>query len=112
MGMNGSDMNDVVQVQTTIDSRDVALHMADVLVEKRLAACVQVIGPVQSTYRWRGAIEHDSEWIVVVKTVSSHILSVREKIEQLHSYELPEILFTGIEGGSEEYLEWVRNQVK
>jgi periplasmic divalent cation tolerance protein len=77
------------------------------LVERRLAACVNVVPGVSSTYRWEGAVRTDGEWLLIVKTRSDRFDDVRNAIRELHSYELPEILMLDIARGDDAYLAWI-----
>jgi periplasmic divalent cation tolerance protein len=104
-------MADHIQVQTTAGSEEEAELIAGALVERRLAACVQVVGPIASTYRWKGAVERDREWLCLLKTESSRYGEVEEAIRELHSYEEPEIIATPIVAGSSGYLGWVSDSV-
>jgi periplasmic divalent cation tolerance protein len=99
-----------VQVTTTIGSRDAADRLADELVTARLAACVQVVGPVTSTYRWAGAIERAEEWFCHFKTTRERLGALTDAIRARHSYELPEIVAVPLDG-SEEYLRWIAENV-
>jgi periplasmic divalent cation tolerance protein len=84
-----------------------ASSIARTRVEERLAACVNVIAPVRSIYRWRGAIEESSECLLLIKTRASHYLKVERRVKQLHSYEVPEIIATALAHGSSDYLNWI-----
>jgi len=77
------------------------------LVEGKLAACVNVIGPIDSVYRWRGTVEKAEEYLLVVKTVQERLEELTEAVMRLHSYSLPEIIALRIEGGSAPYLRWL-----
>lgn len=101
---------DVVQITTTTGSAVEAQRIADHLVDRRLAACVQVIGPVNSTYRWEGAVQRSEEFMCFVKTRRELSAQVEAAIRSLHSYENPEILIVAIEGGSPDYLGWVASE--
>jgi periplasmic divalent cation tolerance protein len=101
-------MSDCIQVVTLVGDRGAADAIARRLVEERLAACVQIVGPVTSTYRWQGKIEQAEEWMCVIKTVGELFSRVEQSIRQVHSYELPEIIATPIVAGSPAYLAWVR----
>ncbi len=101
----------VVQLQTTLDSEAAASRLADTLVAEQLAACVQVLGPVRSTYRWQGAIEHANEWLCLVKTTEAALPLLLPRLKELHPYETPEIIVTPVIGGDAEYLDWVREAV-
>lgn len=104
-------MRTAIQVLTTTDSRVAAEHMARTLVEQRLAACVQVSGPVTSVYRWQGQVECAEEWTCAIKTTIDRYRDVEAQIRTLHTYEEPEILQIPISGGSNTYLAWLRQQV-
>ncbi len=103
-----TDNSDCIQITTLVGSRSTADQIAARLVELRLAACVQVLGPVGSTYRWQGRLEQSEEWMCVIKTTAQRYAAVEQAVRQGHGYELPEILATPIVAGSPEYLAWVR----
>src|SRR5262245_49605829 len=84
-----------------------AAAIARALVEGRLAACVNVVSGVSSTYRWKGAVETSAEWLLIVKTERDRFEDVRAAIRRLHSYELPEIVMIEIGGGDPDYLSWI-----
>jgi periplasmic divalent cation tolerance protein len=104
-------MTDFIQVNTTVGSRPDAERIATQLVDRRLAACVQIIGPVQSTFRWQGKIETSEEWLCVAKTTRAAYPAVEQQIRSLHRYEVPEIVATEIVAGSSDYLAWVGGEV-
>lgn len=104
-------MNEHIQVATTTGNKDDAQRIAAALVERRLAACVQVHGPIASTYRWQGEVQCDDEWYLVAKTRRDRYAAVQDAIRELHSYEEPEIIATLIVEGSPGYLRWVDKQV-
>ena len=104
-------MSDCVQVLTTAGSEEEARRIAELLVEQKLAACVQVVGPVVSRYRWEGAIEEAREWQCLVKTTAAAYDSVEAAIREVHSYEEPEIIATPIVAGSAGYLAWIEDQI-
>jgi periplasmic divalent cation tolerance protein len=81
------------------------------LVERRLAACVNLVGPIESVYRWQGAVENAREWLLIVKTTTAQFEDVRAALRELHSYELPECIAFAIEDGSTEYLAWIGSNV-
>lgn len=105
-------MTTAIQITITAGSRDEANHLAALLVERRLSACVQVSGPIASTYRWQGKIETSSEWLCVAKTTRQLFAAVEAAIRQAHSYDTPEILATPIVDASSDYLAWLRAQVQ
>jgi periplasmic divalent cation tolerance protein len=96
---------------TTCGSRDVANRIATALVEKRLAACVNVLPGVSSTYRWMGKIETDDEVLVLIKTARSELTAIEQLIKALAGYELPELVAVEITGGAADYLDWVARSV-
>src|SRR5262245_49226522 len=99
-------MTSALQIVTTTGSREEAERIAQALVERRLAACVQVSGPIASYFRWQGKIETASEWLCTIKTRRDLFAAVEAAIKVLHSYSTPEILATEIDAGSEAYLQW------
>jgi periplasmic divalent cation tolerance protein len=101
-----------LQVTTTAGSEEEAERIGAALVERRLAACVQVVGPIASRYRWQGAVERATEWMCVAKTSTVRYAELEEAIRELHSYEEPEIVATPIVAGSAGYLEWVSRNVE
>lgn len=105
-------MADYIQVITTTEPREDADRIARTLVEKRLAACVQVIGPIQSTYRWQGKIENAQEWQCWAKSRSDLYDEIERAIREIHAYEVPEILATAVLAGSADYLAWLDAEVK
>lgn len=82
-------------------------RIAHALVEERLAACVNIVGPVRSIYRWRGAIEEASEYMLVIKAPARHVHLLERRVGELHSYEVPEILTVSLASGSKPYLAWL-----
>jgi periplasmic divalent cation tolerance protein len=105
-------MSDAIQVLTTASSREEAERIARTIVEDRLAACVQVIGPISSTYRWQGAIETAQEWLCVAKTRRELYDQIEKAIRRLHSYQVPEILAVPVVAGSADYLAWLDQELK
>ena len=104
--------SDVVIILTTVPDLDRAETIARMLVDERLAACVNVNGPMVSFYRWKGGIERDEERQLVIKTTRHRIDAVRERIAEVHPYELSEFLVLSASGGSEAYLEWVASSTR
>jgi len=105
-------MTDYLQVSTTAATASEAERIATTLVEKRLAACVQIIPHVSSVYRWQGKVEQAKEWLCLAKTRRSRLPQVEAEICQLHGYECPEIIAVTIEGGSSNYLSWLDEQLE
>src|SRR3954465_3142357 len=104
-------MGDKRIVLTTAGSVEEANRIAEALVQRRLAACVNVVGPISSVYRWKDNVERAQEWLLLVKTTAEVVDAVGRAIKELHSYELPECVVLPIEGGSEAYLEWIGENV-
>jgi periplasmic divalent cation tolerance protein len=94
-------------VLTTADSEEIADRIAHTLVERRLAACVNVVGPVRSVYRWKGEIVSDQERMLVIKTSAARFPEVRETIRELHTYDVPEVLAIAVADGDRPYLDWL-----
>ncbi len=94
-------------VLSTVGSEEEASRIARTLVERRLAACVNVVPGVNSTYRWQGAVRTDAEWLLVVKTRVDRFDEVKDAIRELHSYEVPEIVMLEIADGDPAYLAWL-----
>lgn len=104
-------MTDKKIVLTTAGSREEAEKIARALVERRLAACANIVGPIHSVYRWQGKVENADEHLLIIKTTAKLFDSVAGAIRELHSYELPECIQLPIESGSAEYLEWIAQSV-
>jgi periplasmic divalent cation tolerance protein len=104
-------MTDKRMVLTTAGSIEEANRIADALVLRRLAACVNVVGPISSVYRWKQKVERAQEWLLVIKTTAGVVDTVGDAIQELHSYQLSECVVLPIESGSEAYLEWVGENV-
>ena len=104
-------MTDKKIVLTTAGSREEAVKIASALVERRLAACANIVGPIHSVYRWQGKVENADEHLLIIKTTAKLFDSVAGAIRELHSYELPECIQLPIESGSAEYLEWIAQSV-
>lgn len=100
-----------VQVLTTTPNQSLAQRIARRLVADRLAACVQTSGPIRSTYRWQGRIEHAQEWLCVIKTRARCYRKVERVIRELHSYQVPEIIVLPVQGGSRDYIAWLDETV-
>ncbi len=105
-------MNSYVMVLTTVDDEEVARELSRKLVERSLAACVQVVGPVVSTYRWKDAVECNQEWLCLIKTKQDLYSQVETAIREMHSYQVPEIIALSISRGSRSYLSWLEEAVR
>ena len=103
-------MKSYIQISTTTETKEESQKIARSLIEQKLAACVQITGPIESTYRWKGKVETASEWLCLIKTRSSLFKKVETAIKKLHSYETPEIIAVPIVKGSKEYLNWMDDE--
>ncbi len=105
-------MTEFIQVLTTTDTRPRADAIARALVEGRLAACVQVVGPVGSTFHWQGKIDAAEEWLCIAKTRADLYEQVEAAIRGVHTYQVPEILAVPVAAGFKGYLDWMRTELK
>jgi periplasmic divalent cation tolerance protein len=104
-------MTDIAIVLTTVGADERAEQLARQLVDERLAACVNVHPPMVSLYRWKGAVERETECQIVIKTTRDRLAALEARLRELHPYELPEFVVLPVDGGSPGYLHWVREQV-
>ena len=104
--------SDAIIVFMTAANTAEASHIAGVLVEKNVAACVQILPEMQSVYRWKGQIERQAEILMIAKTVKSKFAELETQVRAVHSYETPEIVATPITSGSTPYLEWLSASVE
>ena len=100
-------MMSFIQVMTTTETKEQAQAIARHLVGKKLAACVQITGAIESTYRWKGEMENSQEYLCLIKTREDLFDEVAAAIKKLHSYETPEIIAIPIVKGHQEYLQWM-----
>ena len=105
-------MTDKLLILTTTGSDSEAGKIATALVERRLAACVNIIPKIKSVYRWQYGVESAEEFLLVIKTLKAQEEQVQSAVRELHSYELAECIAIAIESGSAEYLEWIADSVK
>lgn len=105
-------MTDKRLVLTTCGSLEEARGIAHTLVERQLAACVNIVPQIESVYRWQGEIETAAEYLLIIKTTEVAFNRVREAVKALHSYELPECIKIAIEDGSAAYLDWIGESVR
>ena len=104
-------MKSYIQVSTTTETKEEAQKIAQYLVEQGLAACVQITGPMESIYRWKGNVETANEWHCLIKTREDFFDKVEAAIKKLHSYETPEIIAVPIVKGGKEYLSWIEDSL-
>jgi periplasmic divalent cation tolerance protein len=105
-------MSEYIQVLTTTEDLEDARRIAGELVQQKLAACVQITGPIESTYRWKGAIENAEEWQCWIKSRRELFDQIEAAIRKIHPYEVPEILAMPILAGGADYLAWLNEETK
>jgi periplasmic divalent cation tolerance protein len=103
-------MTDVVILLTTVPGSDAGEHLARALVEERLAACVNLLPAMTSTYRWQGSIHQEEERQLVIKSTRDRVDAIRARLSSLHPYDVPELLVLPVEQGGDAYLDWVRRE--
>jgi periplasmic divalent cation tolerance protein len=101
-----------IMMTTTGDDKEELEKIAWLLIEKQLAACCQIVGPIQSIYRWQDNVEATTEWMCLIKTQHERFDAAAQLIRELHHYDEPEIIATEIVAGSQGYLDWLTNSVK
>ena len=104
-------MTNHTQTLTTTQTKADAQAIANALVEKRLAACVQIVGPITSTYRWHGEIETAEEWLCLIKSREDLYEQLEQAILETHPYDVPEILAVPVVSGNKRYLEWLDSEL-
>ncbi len=104
-------MTECRQVTTTLPDREGAHRLGRRLVEERLAACAQVVGPVSSVYWWHEEVETAAEWYCHLKTTVGRVPELMSRIRELHPYETPEIIALPVAEGDREYLKWIAESV-
>ena len=104
-------MTDARIVLTTVATHEVAIKMARTLVEEKLAACVKVAPAVESFYWWQGKLDHSLEYVLMIKSEAQKIDALRERLLNLHPYELPEFIVLPVESGSAPYLTWIHESL-
>jgi periplasmic divalent cation tolerance protein len=104
-------MSDYIQIVTTTPDNETAQRIARLLVERRLAACVQVSGPIESTYWWQGQVETAAEWSLLAKSRLDLFPAIEAAVREVHPYTVPELLATRIEAGHQRYLDWLEAEL-
>lgn len=99
-------------VVTTTDSAEAADELGRGIMDARLGACVQIVGPIRSIYRWEGEVQNEQEWQCWIKTSTDRLDALTEYINKNHSYDVPEVVVLPIVGGSTDYLSWVTNETR
>jgi periplasmic divalent cation tolerance protein len=103
--------SDAIVVLVTTNSRAEAERLADMLVDSRLAACVQIMPEMQSIYRWNESVQHETEILLIIKTMSDQFAALEREVRELHSYDTPEIIALPVTAISAPYLEWLSENV-
>lgn len=104
-------MTEFIMVYVTVSSAAEGERIARALVEDRLAACVNRIAGVRSTYRWQGQLEQSDEELLLVKTSQERFAALARRVQELHSYEVPEVIAVPITAGNDSYLQWLHDQI-
>ena len=104
-------MTDAVVILVTAGSEAEAETIAKALVEEQLAACVNILSPIRSIYRWQGQVADDREWLLLIKTQAERFAAVEAQVKALHSYQVPEVIALPIVAGAEGYLRWLQESV-
>ncbi len=102
----------VVQVQTTVETPEQAAALARQLVQDQVAACIQVLGPLESHYRWQGRLEQAQEWLLLIKTTEQALPRLQQRLVQLHPYEVPQVIVLPVQSGHGPYLQWVEENTR
>jgi periplasmic divalent cation tolerance protein len=105
-------MSDPILVLVTCGSEEEALKIAKALVEEHLGACVNLVSPIRSIYRWEGEVWDEKEWLLIIKTQKHRFEALERKVKSLHSYSVPEIISLPITEGSSAYLNWIRENTE
>ncbi len=103
-------MTDCIVVLITASQEDEAARIAKTLIDERLAACVNIVKDIRSLYRWQGAVEDEGEVLMVVKTQERLFENLKNRVQQLHSYSVPEIIALPIVKGFENYVQWIKEE--
>jgi len=105
-------IEEYIQVFTTTEKKGDAENIAKALVEKRLAGCIQIVGPIVSTYWWKDNVETAEEWLCFIKSKKTLYDELEKAIKEIHPYQTPEIIAMPIVSGSKDYLGWLSNELK
>jgi periplasmic divalent cation tolerance protein len=105
-------MPESIVVLVTCGSEEEGLNIARTLVEERLAACVNLLSPIRSIYRWEGKTCDEKEWLLIIKTKKERFEDLEKKVKSLHSYSVPEIIGLPIVEGTSSYLQWLEEMTK
>ncbi len=105
-------MTEALVVITTAETQPDAERLASLLVERELAACVQILPPITSVYRWQGKVEQAAEFLLLIKTTREAYPELETAIGENHSYQIPEIVALPVEAGSDGYLNWLKAAIR
>jgi len=105
-------MTDGIAVLVTVGAREEAERIAEALVMERLAACVNVLGPITSIYHWQGQVERGQELLLIIKTRAALFGQLEARVKSLHSYQNPEVIALPISAGAAAYLDWLRGETR
>lgn len=100
-----------IVVLTTLPTRSKAQELSKAVLRKKLAACINLLGPAQSAFWWKGKIDHATEYLLLIKTRSSHFARLRRFLEKNHPYSVPEIIALPIRKGNPPYLSWIKKSI-
>ena len=103
---------DCIVVLVTVGSREEGERIATAVVGEQLAACVNVVGPIESIYRWDGQVQRDQELLLMIKTRAALFDVLAARVSALHSYQTPEVIAVPIRSGSQAYLDWLRGATR
>lgn len=101
-----------IVVLVTASSDEEAVRIGYALVNEKLAACVNIVNPVRSIYRWQGKVEDSPETLLLIKTAATHLQAIAAKVTEMHSYQVPEIIAMPIIAGSRAYLQWIDEETR
>lgn len=101
-----------VVVLVTVSSRDEGQRIASAVVGDQLAACVNIVGPIESIYRWDNQVQHEQELLLVIKTRAALVADLEARVQALHSYQTPEVIALPISAGAQAYLDWLRGATR
>jgi periplasmic divalent cation tolerance protein len=104
-------MSNELIILVTASNKDEAANIARSLVSERLAACVNIVGQIESVYRWEGKVTEDSETLMIIKSTGERYEDIERRVKELHSYTVPEVIALRIERGSGDYLNWLSQSV-
>jgi periplasmic divalent cation tolerance protein len=105
-------VSESIVIFVTCGSEEEGLKIAQALVEERSAACVNLLSPIRSIYRWEGKVWDEKEWLLIIKTQKERFENIEKRVKSLHSYSVPEIIGLPVVEGSSSYLHWLEEMTK